>query len=106
MYRTYYSLSTRPFSEEIKTHNLFESDNFKETISRLNYLKTTRGIGVIVGESGCGKTSALRAFADNLNSSLFKVIYSPPFYRFGYGFLQKHSYRLRGKTCFSQVCFI
>ncbi|HKL76232.1 MAG TPA: AAA family ATPase [Halanaerobiales bacterium] len=77
MYRTYYSLSTRPFSKEIKTHNLFESDNFKETISRLNYLKTTRGIGVIVGESGCGKTSALRAFADNLNSSLFKVIYSP-----------------------------
>jgi len=77
MYKTFYSLSKRPFNKEIKAHNLFKSDNFKETISRLNYLKKVRGIGVIVGESGIGKTSALRAFANDLNSSMFKVIYSP-----------------------------
>lgn len=77
MYKTFYSLSKRPFSKEIKTQDLFKSDNFNETISRLNYLKKIRGIGVIVGESGSGKTSALRAFANDLNSSLFKVIYSP-----------------------------
>ena len=71
MYRSFYSLSKTPFSKEIKTKELFESDNFKETISRLNYLKDTRGIGVIVGESGSGKTSALRYFAEDLNSSLF-----------------------------------
>jgi type II secretory pathway predicted ATPase ExeA len=77
MYKSFYSLSKRPFSKDIKTQDLFESDNFKETISRLNYLKKIRGIGVIVGESGSGKTSALRSFANTLNSSLFKVIYSP-----------------------------
>ena len=60
-----------------KNKRAFFSDNFKETIYRLNYLKNTRGIGVIVGESGSGKTSALRYFAEDLNSSLFKVIYSP-----------------------------
>jgi len=77
MYKAFYSLSRRPFSKEIKTKDLYESENFKETISRLNYLKKVRGIGVIVGESGSGKTSALRSFADKINSSLFKVIYSP-----------------------------
>lgn len=77
MYKAFYSLSRSPFSKEIKTKDLYGSDNFKETISRLNYLKNTRGIGVIVGESGSGKTSALRYFAKDINSSLFKVIYSP-----------------------------
>ena len=77
MYKFFYSLSRQPFSKEIKTKNLLKLENFKEAISRLNYLKRTRGIGVIVGEAGCGKTSTLRAFANNINSSLFKVIYSP-----------------------------
>lgn len=53
------------------------SDNFKEAKARLDYLKTTRGIGVIVREVGSGKTSSLRAFADSLNPSLFKVICFP-----------------------------
>ena len=32
---------------------------------------------MIIGESGSGKTSALRAMANSTNSSLFKVIYFP-----------------------------
>ena len=75
MYKSYYSLSKTPFSKEIKTKDLFSSDSLKETKARLDYLKKTRGIGVIVGETGSGKTSSLRAFAQGLNSSLFKVMY-------------------------------
>lgn len=77
MYKSFYSLSRNPFSKEIKTKELFPSDNFKEVKARLNYLKKTRGIGVIVGEPGSGKTSSLRAFAGELNPSLFKVVYFP-----------------------------
>jgi len=77
MYKSFYSLSKNPFSKEIDTTDLFPSKNFKEINARLNYLKKTRGMGVIVGEAGSGKTSSLRAFADSLNSSLFKVIYFP-----------------------------
>lgn len=77
MFKSFYSLSFNPFSKEIKTKDLFASDNLKETTARLNYLKRTRGIGVIVGEAGSGKTSALRAMAEKLNPSLFKVIYFP-----------------------------
>lgn len=77
MYKSFYSLSYNPFNKEIKTKNLFPSVSFKEITARLNYLKKTRGIGVVVGEPGSGKTSALRSLADNLNPSLFKVIYFP-----------------------------
>jgi len=77
MYKSFYSLSHNPFTKEVKTSNLFPSNSFKEATARLNYLKKTKGIGVVVGEPGSGKTSTLRALADDLNPSLFKVIYFP-----------------------------
>lgn len=77
MFKAFYSLSKRPFVKEIETKNLFMSDNFKEVKARLDYLKNTRGIGVVVGEVGSGKTTALRLFADSLNPALFKIIYFP-----------------------------
>ncbi len=77
MYRSFYSLTKKPFKKSIKTNELFESNNFSEASARLNYLKTTKGIGIIVGEPGSGKTSTLRAFKDSLNPARFKVIYYP-----------------------------
>lgn len=35
---------------------------FNEGIARLEYPKSTRGIGVITGEPGAGKTSLFKAF--------------------------------------------
>jgi type II secretory pathway predicted ATPase ExeA len=77
MYRTFYSLTKTPFNKEVATKDLFPSENFSETMARLTYLKDTRGIGVLTGEPGAGKTSALRHFVNNLNPSLFKPIYFP-----------------------------
>ena len=77
MYKSFYSLSDNPFKKEIETKNLYQSENLKELSARLDYLKKTRGIAVIIGEPGSGKTSALRAMADSVNPSLFKVIYFP-----------------------------
>ena len=75
MYRAYYSLTTTPFSKE--SNNCFASKNFKEVSARLNYLKKTRGMGLLTGEPGAGKTFALRVFVLDLNPSLFKAIYFP-----------------------------
>lgn len=77
MYRAFYSLSRKPFTKEIETKHLFPSKSFTELMARLNYLKDSRGIGVVVGEPGAGKTSVLRSFALSLNPSLYKVIYFP-----------------------------
>ena len=77
MYKTFYSLSHEPFQKEIETENLFVWEGFKEAEARLDYLLKTRGIGVLLGENGSGKTTALRAFSENLSSSLYRVVYFP-----------------------------
>ncbi len=75
MYKAFYSLSKVPFSKEISVDDLFLSTSFNEGLARLEYLKNTRGIGVLVGEPGSGKTTLLRKFSSTFNSSMYKVIY-------------------------------
>ena len=77
MYRTFYSLSAMPFRKDIDSKQLLSSEAFTEGLARLEYLKNTRGIGVVVGEAGAGKTTLLRRFSESLNPSLFKVVYFP-----------------------------
>lgn len=77
MYRAFYSLSSAPFSKEIKPEDFFPSQSLNELLALLRYLKKTWGIGVVVGEPGAGKTCALRYFAGELNPSLYKVICFP-----------------------------
>lgn len=77
MYKAFYSLSTAPFAKEVKAEQAYASSSFQETRACLSYLKQTRGMGMIVGEPGAGKTYALRAFRDSLNQALYKVVYFP-----------------------------
>ena len=76
MYHTKYGLDFNPFiknSEDI----LIETTENKEIVYRLKYLLDTKGFGVITGASGRGKTTAVRHWANNLSTSLYKVIYLP-----------------------------
>ncbi len=75
MYEAFYSLTKKPFSKENDT--VFESKSFKEARARLNYLEKARGMGLLVGEPGSGKTFVLKNFSSALNSSLYKTIYYP-----------------------------
>ena len=75
MYTMYYSFSNIPFHKELPYDKLFDSTSLKEGLARMEHLKKTRGIGLIAGEPGSGKTSVIRAFTGNLNSSLYKVVY-------------------------------
>ncbi|UQZ84578.1 hypothetical protein SK3146_04686 [Paenibacillus konkukensis] len=77
MYKAFYSLASEPFAKEVKPEHAYPSGSFQETSACLSYLKQTRGMGMIVGESGAGKTYALRVFSDSLNKALYKVVYFP-----------------------------
>jgi general secretion pathway protein A len=77
MYKSFYSLAHYPFSKEIHVSDSFPSRSYKEALTGLEYLKKTRGIGLIIGEPGAGKTFTLRTFKESLNPSLFQVIYFP-----------------------------
>jgi general secretion pathway protein A len=75
MYKAYYGLEFNPFDKSLDTKYNFKSQDFNQAISRLEYLKGIRGIGLFSGSAGTGKTYALRHFSNSLNPSLYKVIY-------------------------------
>jgi len=77
MLEAYWNLSGRPFDKSIKPQQLFMSQGLKELLSRLQYMKQHRGIMLITGQPGTGKTAALRAFVNELSELSYKNFYVP-----------------------------
>jgi general secretion pathway protein A len=77
MYKSYYSLAQTPFSKDIRPSDAFSSKDYKGALNALDYLRKSKGIGLLIGEPGAGKTFTLRSFKETLNPSLYHVIYFP-----------------------------
>jgi general secretion pathway protein A len=77
MYKQHFGLKHNPFDKEIPIENLFESHDMKELDSRLCYMLKNRGICLIVGEPGSGKSTGLRKIVENVNHSIYKPCYLP-----------------------------
>jgi len=77
MFRQHFGLKFNPFDKEISTDKLFASRDTKELDSRLKYMLDSRGICLVVGEPGSGKSTGLRKLMENLNRSLYKPCYLP-----------------------------
>lgn len=74
-YFSRYGLEFNPFIKN-SSSILIETKEYNETIFRLNYLAKTKGFGLLTASPGRGKTTAIRAWANSLNPSLYKVVYS------------------------------
>jgi len=77
MYQQFYGLTDEPFKKEINTSDIFHSTSLKELFKRFDYIKEHRGIMVVYGESGTGKTTALRYLIDSFNPKAFLPVYIP-----------------------------
>jgi general secretion pathway protein A len=77
MYRKHFGLTQHPFGKDIAPEDLFASAQLGELCVRLNYLVELRGIGLVTGESGSGKTTACRKVMAALNTGLYRVLYVP-----------------------------
>jgi type II secretory pathway predicted ATPase ExeA len=75
--QAHYGFSIMPFGSAIPAAALFGSAAHKEAVARLRWLISARGLGVITGEVGAGKTVALRAAASGLDPSRHTLIYLP-----------------------------
>ena len=77
MFRSYYGLSFNPFDKQMaRKKDRFLSKDISEMLSRLDYLKDTRGIGLFTARPGMGKSFALRCFAKGLNPNLYHICLS------------------------------
>lgn len=76
MFQEFYGFSATPFSRGLPTSKLFLAAGQEELKARLSYLVRERGIGVITGEIGSGKSTAIRAFVESLDPTRTTVVYT------------------------------
>ncbi|HEX6448584.1 MAG TPA: AAA family ATPase [Trebonia sp.] len=75
--QSHYGFTRMPFTKDVPVAALFSSAACKEAVARLRWLISARGLGVITGEVGAGKTASLRAAVDGLDASRHALVYLP-----------------------------
>jgi type II secretory pathway predicted ATPase ExeA len=75
VFEDFYGFAATPFSRDIPTAMLYKGNDSDEIITRLKYAAKRKLFAVLTGESGCGKTTVLRRFRDELVNTEFMVIY-------------------------------
>ncbi len=77
MYLSHFGLTGYPFAKDLPAENLFISCAAKELETRLGHLIELRGIGLVTGDVGSGKTTVCRKVATSLHGGLYRVFYVP-----------------------------
>jgi type II secretory pathway predicted ATPase ExeA len=74
MFQEFYGFTRVPFSRTIATPDLFPTAGQKELNARLTYLVRERGVGLVTGDIGSGKSTAVRTFAASLDFNRYLVV--------------------------------
>ena len=77
MINQFFGMKANPFEKDVAVGDMFEGEDIRELDSRLKYMMSCRGIFLLIGEPGSGKTAALRKFMSQLGPSLYKPLYLP-----------------------------
>lgn len=79
MYKEFYGLTEYPFNITPDPRFTVFSSQFKEVLARLHYsIETAKGLTVLVGEVGSGKTMAIRWILRQMESTVLPVyIFNP-----------------------------
>lgn len=75
MYRKHFALTRHPFDKDLAADDLFPSASLAELTARLKHLVEMRGIGLVTGDSGSGKTTTCRRLVAELHTGLYRVLY-------------------------------
>jgi general secretion pathway protein A len=75
MYRKHFALTRHPFDKDVAADDLFASTSLAELNARLKHLVDMRGIGLVTGDSGSGKTTTCRHLVAGLHTGLYRVLY-------------------------------
>lgn len=75
MFEEFYGLVKTPFSRDIPTDHLYQSNMLEEILGRLEYAAKRQLFAVVTGDCGTGKTTTIRKFKENLAASKFMVMY-------------------------------
>jgi type II secretory pathway predicted ATPase ExeA len=77
MYLQHFGLRCYPFANDIPTDDMYVSASMAELHTRLGHLVDLRGVGLVSGDCGAGKSAACRKMVAGLHSGLYKAVYVP-----------------------------
>lgn len=75
MFATFFGFKKLPFSQNPDPQQLFESQAWSQLKLRLSFLAEHHGVGLLTGEVGAGKSTAIRHLASCFNTSFYKILY-------------------------------
>jgi general secretion pathway protein A len=75
MWESFFGFKKTPFSGRPDDKQLFASAAWQQVNARLDYFAQHRGVALLTGEVGAGKSTAARMFAASLNPNLYKIVY-------------------------------
>jgi len=75
MIEEFFGFTHVPFTKYIPVDSLYRNADFDEHTSRLLHIAKTQQFGVVIGDSGVGKSTLLRNFCEQINKSKYRVLY-------------------------------
>ena len=75
MYLRHFTLTRFPFHDTLETDELFDSAAITEAEARVHHLLELKGIGLLTGEVGSGKTTVCRKVTASLHAGLYRLLY-------------------------------
>ena len=75
MVESFFGFTGTPFGRSLPVADLLKSEAWDELVGRLHYVATRKSFAVVTGDSGTGKTTALRRFVSELDFNRYRVLY-------------------------------
>lgn len=75
VYRNFFAFSRDPFQADLETKNILMTDDVKGVAERFEYVVDLGGIGLVTGDIGAGKSTALRWVAAQQHPSRYRIIW-------------------------------
>ena len=75
MVEAFFGFKKTPFGDNPDAKQLFASQAWNQVKARLQFLVDHHGAGLLTGEVGSGKSTAVRTFTAALNPNLYKILY-------------------------------
>jgi type II secretory pathway predicted ATPase ExeA len=75
VWAAHFGLTRTPFTKAVPAGKLFDRSAHAEAVARIHYCINESALGVIVGDTGAGKTVAVRAAVAGLDRTRYTVVY-------------------------------
>src|SRR5690606_9232135 len=72
---THFGCTREPFARDIPVDDLIRFDSHREMTLRLKFAAEHRQAALVTGDTGTGKTTAIRAVMKNMDDSRYRVMY-------------------------------